>query len=597
MPIPNTAWGNTRRPNSPPVGSLESPGESLSRNFDVRLTVTESQSDNFDVWLATSTQHSFLNDIILRAVVIASEDSDVQLTIPDFFSENADIKIRIFNPISLSENADIYMQTWPAEGISFSDENDVFLRAVESLSNGLDIRMEVVEVISEGADTEITVEEPRSDLLDVRLSVHTDINDEDVVKIANMYERRFLPLFSENVMFRRGTDTLRYLLFWAFATAEANARWNLEDMIESLRLLLAERAALDYVGDRVGETRWQLYSDRVDRYETDEAFRARLIPYFRERRGTLGSLQAAVQALHDSYGGSSAFYSYRVGDGWLLGDWGSVAYNQGGSESWRGTGGRSDLARSTFLGGPLENFNPLEYMQRTDLWVLGTGLLSLTGTMAFTAGSIIVTGEGTNFGAEVRVGDYLYAYEGLGPSTTYIGTVARIVSANKIELTNASGWGTGATFYEIRSKYPDFNYNPDSPSHSDLGLTTYLGDRERLGPFTFLVVVTNYPMETEWQQLYLHTIDRYKMAGTVPIIIFREASMLQQQVIPATGVDTYTVTGVHLEGLTAIVFIDGVGQEPGAYTLTNNGDDTDIQFSEVVDPGMNIWVNWIEESA
>lgn len=72
--------------------------------------------------------------------------------------------------------------------------------------------------------------------------------------------------------------------------------------------------------------------------------------------------------------------------------------------------------------------------------------------------------------------------------------------------------------------------------------------------------------------------------------------MLQQVVIPGDGTDTYTIPSVHLQGENVIVFVDGVGQEPDTYQLTTVGDDTEIEFSETIAIGLNIWINWVEEA-
>ena len=449
---------------------------------------------------------------------------------------------------------------------------------IETISDNADVIMEIVERYKDDFDIRAYVNTIGEDLVDLTIRIHTDITDASVTNIAKIYEKRFLPYFTQNVMFRSGSDTNRYKLYHAIATAEKQSRDLLEAALLNLLLEQASGFALDYVADRVGERRWMFYTDRVDRFENDENFRNRLRPYFIESRGTLPALEAAVAPLHAAYGGSVAFYSYRIGRGWTLSD---TTY--------------SELARTTRLGGELHSFNPLLYLTDEDLWVLGTGIHTITGTVLPLTGRKEVRGDGTLFFEDVQPGMYLYADN--GGTLVFLGVVDRVTSNTTLELVNNCTFGSGLTFYTPKVKLADGR--PDSVSglsHSDLGRTTYLGNRERFGPFSFLVVVSNYPQVDTWRELYLHTIDRFKAAGMLPIVIFRRATMLQQQVIAGDGTTEYTISGVNIQGENVLVFINSVAQEPSKYLLVNDGSDTLIQFSEVVPIGMNVWVNWVEEA-
>lgn len=575
MALPNARWPNTSRPNSMVLDT-----ESRTNNLDVRLVIPELFDEGNDLRIGVSTTADAVYDTLIRIVESIDEYSDISLTISEARDEGVDVEIRIVNPISLDENIDIRLQTWPAEGVDYDEDNDLFVEIVEAVSENSDLLLELVESISDHSDIRIGIDESVDDLTDVVIRIHTDVLDVDVVDIARILERRFLPYFNENVMFRAGADTERYKLFHAFATAEMNARQRLEDTLLNMRLMFAERAALDYVGDRVGERRWQFYENVTDRFENDDNYRARLIPYFQSKRATLDALESAVAPLHDSYGGHSAFYSYRIGEGWML----------GGESS-------SVLARSTYLGGPELDLNPLEYLIDEDLWVMGTGLRTITGPVRPQPGRTRVVGDGASnrFVEDLRVGEYLFV--SIFGVDTYVGQVAEIIDNNNLELVSPASVGTGVTWYVAKAKPPDGSRRPDTGGHSNLGITTFLGDRERLSPFTFLVVVTNYPEIESWRRLYLHTIDRFRACGTVPIVVFRRASMLNQYYLAGDGTSTYTIPNRHLQGVNAVVFVANVHQSPDSYTLTNSGDDTILSFSENVETGWSIWVYWVEDPA
>lgn len=578
MPQPNQRWPNLAQPNGPPPAETHfvPAGDD---GADVRIIVREVLSEDGDVRLLIGVPSSQDADLMIKVTEVLADDADTKLTIALTGSDDADLAIVVFNPLPLSDDADVRVVVFNPE--PHSDDADLLLDITEVYAQNADTRLEVVEQVASDADLRLLVDEVASDQADVAINIHTDINDPDVVAIATILERRFLPFFGQSVMFRPGADTERYKLFWALGTAEYQARQQLESMLGNLRLLLASGRHLDWVGDRVGELRWQFYADRVDRFESDTAYRNRLIPYFRQRRGSLDDLQAAVQPLHDAYGGSSAFYSYTIADGWQIGH--PV---------------RSDLGNSTFLGGPLRNFNPLEYLRDTDIWVLGTGLRSgLSGIISPVTGRTQVVGNSTRFKTELHVGDQLYWFNPVPSEYVLIGEVERIRSNTLLELTRPAGAGYNEGYYlPYFARIGEGQNDGDAPSHSVLGLSTWLGDRERFTPFTFLVVVNNYSDDEAWRQLYLHTIDRFRAAGTLPIVVFRRRTMLQQVVIPGDGTDTYTIPSVHLQGENVIVFVDGVGQEPDTYQLTTVGDDTEIEFSETIAIGLNIWINWVEEA-
>lgn len=586
MPIPNTRWLNTIRPNAPPRDP-----EVRDHDIDTKIIVYEVFSEIADVRVDIPESYSNYCDVMLKVVTALSEYCDTKLFISQPKSDQLDVSLTVYNPIPLSDYCDVALQCWPAAGVAYNDECDTFLRIVETFSEHADVLMEIVEDLAEHADVRIAITQSFEDLLDVTIRIHTDLTDATVVAISTILERRFLPYFSQNVMFRSGSDTNRYKLFKAMATAEKHSRQHLEDMLLNMRLETAGGIALDYIGDRVGERRWMFYNDRVDRYESDDNYRARLRPYFRERRGTPEALEAATDVLHDAYGGSTVFYSYNIGQGWVLAHRRAYPTYQATYEDRRW----STLGRTTYLGGPLEDFNPLLYLRDTNLWILGTGTHTITGVLQPLINRREVRGVGTLFLEDVTTGMYLYA-DVLG-SLIYLGTVERVTSNTTLELTGNCPIGDGVATYSPYSKLSDGQpANTTGFHHSDLGKTTYLGNRERFGPFSFLVLVSNYREETTWRELYLHTIDRFKAAGMLPVVIFRRATMLQQDVIAGDGTSEYTILGNNLQGENVIVFIDSVAQEPSSYQLVNDGANTLLQFTENVPVGWNVWINWVEQA-
>lgn len=482
MPIGNDFSGNMARGNS-------FPNDPLPVDFKSDCEINVLLNQNSDVELDIGQPFWFRSDMRWHVTNAVNFNSDIKKFIDEAIDMNSDVVIRVFNPLPFSFNSDIYMGIWHFGGLEIDADSDILINIGEAVLYDSDIEQEIVEGVDYKSDISIDLRELFQFLSDVQIHIHTNPDDPDVVNIAIILDRRYLPYMPESTMHSTGTSSERYKLLVAMAAAEYQTRRLIENVLASLRLTTATGSSLDRIGDRVDEKRWQFYNDRVDRFEGDSCYRERLIPYFRSGRGSLVAMQAAVEPLHDCYGGQSLFYSYIIGDGWQL-----------------GVTGRTELEETTFLGGPLTNMNPITRLAPADIWIL------------------------------------------------------------------------------------------DVAGHRELGISTYLGDRERLGPFTFFIEVWNYPEEAEWRKLYLHTIDRFKAAGTVPIVIFRRGRIMQHTVLTGDGGTTYTVEDALLEGKTIIVTLNGVTQTPGtAYLQTNNGDDTDIEFDAVIPAGWEVVVYWIED--
>lgn len=480
----NQARGNASQGNAPP----QTP-QAFDFRSDTKILIRVDEKSDLAIDIGTETD--FRSDSRFFITNPVDFISDIELVISQALFEDIDILILVANPENIEEDGDLSISVINPEDIE--EDGDLLLDIGEPVDYNADTELTVVERVDFKSDMELIIREAVQFFSDIKIHVRTDKDNPGVVNIATIIERRFLPYLPNFVMFAPGTETERYKLMWSYASVEYNARLNYQAMLESLRLMNAKGAALDWVADRVGEKRWQFYDDRVDRFEADEAMRARLIPYWRERRGTLEALEAAVLPLHDSYGGYSSFFSYTIGQGWVL-----------------GRTGKTESGSTTYLGGPLESLVPLFHLRAKDIWIMGE---------------------------------------------------------------------TG---------------------HSELGSTTYLGDRERFGPFTFVIDVWNYPEIDEWQELYLHTIRRFKTAGTVAIVVFRRGDVMLHEVLAGDGTTTYTLSGYNLQGKTTILTIEGLGQNPdAAYTLTNSGSDTIIEFN-ATDPGAppigaEIVVYWLDE--